>query len=216
MNAIVSWRETEELMRSWDLALSETVVASSPEEARRATGILSGPYALKAIAPHATHKSDHDLVALDLSSADEVFRRATAMSVSTQRVEAFLLQRMVRGGVEMITGIVRDAVFGPLVVFGAGGIWVEILSDTRFLYPGFTRDEARYVLEAMPVYRILNGDRRRGTFAINRFLDHLLHLGAIAAALPAHVDALDLNPVIVGTQTVHLVDIRIAGGAYGA
>ena len=116
----------------------------------------------------------------------------------------------------MITGIVRDAVFGPLVVFGAGGIWVEILSDTRFLYPGFTRDEARYVLEAMPVYRILNGDRRRATFAIDRFLDHLLHLGAIAAALPAHVDALDLNPVIVGTQTVHLVDIRIAGGPYGA
>ncbi|MDW8069758.1 MAG: acetate--CoA ligase family protein, partial [Anaerolineae bacterium] len=160
-----------ELAAAWGLPTPPSGLAVTPEEAVALAERFGYPVALKRVAPGLIHKSRAGGVALNLKSAQEV-REAFVQLIRPE--EGALVQRMAPSGVEVIIGAYRDPQFGPVVMFGAGGVEVEALEDVTFRLPPLTRAEARAMLEETRIgRRLLQRDRTGGSAEIEAVVDIL-------------------------------------------
>jgi acetyl-CoA synthetase len=180
-----------------------------------AAGSLGYPVVLKVESPDLPHKTEAGVVALNLRTADEVrdayqtiMTRANAVT-PPPRINGVLVQKMVPSGVEMVIGARIDALFGPLVVVGLGGILVELLQDSALAPAPVTHDEALALLAQLKGARLLDGFR--GMPAVDR--DALAAVICRVAAFAAdHRDAiaeLDVNPLICAGHEMTAVDALI-------
>ncbi len=197
-----------ELAAAWGLPTPPSGLAATPEEAMALAERMGYPVALKRIAPGLIHKSRAGGVALNLKSAYEV-REAFAQLIHPE--EQALIQQMAPPGVEAIIGAYRDPLFGPVVMFGAGGVEVEALEDVTFRLPPLTRVEARVMLEETWIgRRLLQREQVGSSEEIEALIDILRRVGQMILEHP-EISEIDLNPVIVARlgKGVHTVDVRI-------
>ncbi|WP_376791673.1 acetate--CoA ligase family protein [Thermoflexus sp.] len=194
-----------ELAAAWGLPVPPSGLAATPEEAIALADRLGYPVALKRVAPGLIHKSKAGGVALNLRDACEV-REAFARLIGPN--EQALIQRMAPAGLEIIIGAYRDAQFGPVVMFGAGGVEVEAVDDVAFRLPPIRRAEAEAMLEETWIGRRL---LRRGGRELEEIIDILRRVGQMMLEHP-EIAEIDLNPLIVARpgEGVHAVDVRIA------
>jgi acyl-CoA synthetase (NDP forming) len=168
--------------------------------------------ALKAYGPGLLHKSEAGAVALALDGPEAAMSAAAAMTERLRAAgtppEGFLVQSMAAGGVEMIVGVVQDPRFGPVVACGAGGTAVELLKDVSVRLTPLTAREADEMIHGLATFPLLDGYRGRPPADLAALRELVLRLGALAEDLP-EVAEVDLNPVIVGTHGVAVVDARI-------
>ncbi len=204
--------ETWQLLRCYGFDVVEQAVARTPEEAARAAAELGGELVLKAFAPGLTHKTERGAVRLGLRTPDEVREAAVEMA---RRLEAegffgltFIIQRYVTGGVEMLAGMVHDRHFGPVVVCGAGGVFVELLKDIAVRLTPLTREDAAEMVRELKSYPLLTGFRGSPPVDVAAFEEALLRLSALAEDLPDVAEA-DLNPVLVREHGAVILDARI-------
>lgn len=194
-----------ELAAAWGLPVPPSGLAATPEEAIALADRLGYPVALKRVAPGLIHKSKAGGVALNLRDAREV-REAFARLIGPD--EQAFIQRMAPVGLEIIIGAYRDAQFGPVVMFGAGGVEVEAVDDVAFRLPPISRAEAEAMLEETWIGRRL---LQRGGGELERIIDILRRVGQMMLEHP-EIAEIDLNPLIVARpgEGVHAVDVRIA------
>jgi acetate---CoA ligase (ADP-forming) len=178
-------------------------LAASPEEAVAAAEALGLPCVLKIVSAQIQHKSEMGGVLLGLDSAAAVragyatlLERARTHAPDAQ-VQGVLVAPMVRGGVETILGVQRDPVFGPVVLFGLGGILVEVLKDVTLRIAPFDEDEALAMLREVKGYPILEGVRGRPRADIPALARALAQLSVFADANADALETLDVNPFIV-------------------
>ncbi|MFN2134940.1 MAG: acetate--CoA ligase family protein [Candidatus Promineifilaceae bacterium] len=212
---MLSYGETEALLRRYDIALPASHLAQTPAEAAAAAELLGFPVALKAISGDISHKSDRGLVRLGLDRPAAVAEAAQALLEKVDwgteaTLEGLLVQRLLPGGVEMIAGIHHDAQFGPLVLLGSGGVLVELLDDAVLRLPPLTRSEALSMIEATRSYPLLQGFRGFPPADIDALAALLVNLSRLALAAGSTQLSLDLNPVLVlpRGQGVGVVDFR--------
>jgi acyl-CoA synthetase (NDP forming) len=164
---------------------------------------------LKADVPGLVHKSDVGAVKLDLRTAEEVAgayaELAAAFGTSMHRV---LVQPMLAGGVETLIGVVQEPVFGPLVVFGLGGVATDVLGDHAARLAPLTDTDADAILRGVRAAPLLFGHRGSRAVDTAALADLLLRVSRLADDLP-EVAELDLNPVIARPDGAHAVDTRI-------
>ena len=129
---------------------------------------------------------------LILCMLSEVSRRAP-----NAKIDGVVVQRMARDGVEMILGIKRDPLFGPVVLCGIGGILVELLKDVAVGIPPLTRDQARDTLERLRGFAILKGVRGKPPADIDALCDAMVGVSRLAIELGDQLVGLDINPMIV-------------------
>jgi len=170
---------------------------------------LGGRVVLKAEADGLVHKSDAGAVKLDLRTGPEVaeaYRQlAVAFGAGLKRV---LVQPMLAGGVEVLIGVVQEPVFGPLVVFGLGGVATEVLGDHAARLTPLTDADADELIRSVHAAPLLFGYRGSAAVDTAGLADILLRVSRLADDLPG-VAELDLNPVIARQDAVHAVDARI-------
>lgn len=162
------------------------------------------PVVLKAIGP--VHKSDIGGIALNLQKrADLVaaFERIAAI----KQTEAVLLQPM-RKGLELFIGAKKEMPFGHLVLFGAGGIYVEVLKDVRTLLAPVSEDEARHEISKLKLYELLKGVRNQNGIQLDLFANIIQKVSLLVSAAPEIIE-MDLNPLIGTTSDITCVDARI-------
>ncbi len=203
------WQSTRKLLEKWKLSFIETVEAMGCEQASGEAGRIGYPVVLKGISARFSHKSEHGLVRTGLRNGSELEDACRAMAEKTGP-ESFLVQKQAESGFEMITGILRDALFGPVVLFGPGGIYVELLDDTRMLRPPFDRSDVIRAMEKMAGYPLMKGFRGAPPVDLEAFAALVCRVGEIAADLPEHVESVDFNPVIVHPRGLSMVDARIS------
>ncbi len=200
------------LLGAYGLPSVESRVAAGPEQAERATEEIGGPVALKAAGPEIVHKSDLGAVALDLRGGDEVAEAAARIDERLRRAgvarEQFLVQAMAEPGVEMLIGVVGDALFGPVIACGAGGVEAELINDVSVRLSPLTRFDAAEMLRSLATFPLLNGYRGAPDVDLESLEDLLLRTSAIVEA-HREVAELDLNPVIAGPSGSLVVDARI-------
>jgi acetyltransferase len=192
------------------------MLVTSPEEAAAAAEQLGYPVVLKVASPDIAHKSDVGGVALDLADAESVrsaFRRvvyAARRARLDARIDGATMQQMVRHGQEVIVGVARDAQFGPLAMFGAGGIEVEGVRDVAFGLAPLSRREAESMVDATFAGRRLRGYRNIRPADREAAIGALLRLAQFAADFP-QVAEVEINPlrVLPPGQGAVAVDVRI-------
>lgn len=196
------------------LPVEETRLVGSPDEAAAAAERLGYPVAVKIVSPALSHKTDVGGVALNLGSAGaveaagrEMLRRVRAAAPGA-RLDGFAVQRMRSGGHEVLVGARRDAVFGPVVVFGLGGIWVEALGDVALRLAPIGREDALEMIDELRGAALLRGLRGGPAADRDALVDVLLAVSALIAERP-DIRELDLNPVMVGARGAAVLDARI-------
>lgn len=172
---------------------------AAAEEAAQALGF---PVVLKIAAADILHKSDVGGVALGLASREALREAHAAMAAAVaartgRAVENFLVAPMIGDGVETVLGVNRDPVFGPVVMFGLGGIFVEALGDVVFRAAPFGLDEAHRMIRAIKSYRVLEGVRGRPPADVDALAAALARLSVIAAAHGDAIESIDVNPFLV-------------------
>ena len=165
---------------------------------------------MKVIAPSAVHKSDVGGVALDLETPEEIAAAFTRVTESVSDPEGVLAQEFISGGHEVLIGMVEDPNFGPLIGFGLGGVFVELIGDVTFRIHPLTDLDAREMISEVKSGRLLEGYRGGEKGDIEAVADTLLRLSALIEDLP-EVMEIDLNPVKVAKpgDGVRIVDARI-------
>lgn len=198
------------ILESYGLTIPKARVVSTVEEAIAFGDEIRAPIVVKVISPSAVHKSDVGGVALDVSGAGDIAAAYEQVTAAVPDPEGVLVQEFVSGGHEVLIGMVEDPIFGPLIVFGLGGVFVELIGDVAFrIHPLTDRDAAEMISEVKSA-RLLEGYRGGEPGDIDAVVDTLLRVSNLIEDLP-EIFEMDLNPVKVGTpgSGVRIVDARI-------
>jgi acetate---CoA ligase (ADP-forming) len=208
--------EAREVLACYGFQTPRGGIAHDEEEAKRIAEDVGYPVAVKIASRDILHKTDVGGVRLGLGSALEVsaavadIRQCVKERVPTARVQGYQVERMVEGGRELILGLHRDPEFGPVVVFGMGGIYVEVLQDVSFRVVPLSTISAEHMVEEIQGYRLLQGVRGEPPADLAAVQEALLRLSQLGSDLPL-VQEMDINPLIAlpqGKGTL-AVDCRI-------
>jgi len=200
---IVPELQAKRLLAEYGIHAPEERLAESAEEAAAIATDIGFPVVLKVQSPDIAHRSDVGGVRLDVRSADEVPRawdevlEAVRSHRPDARVDGLLVARQVEAVVELIAGVKRDDLFGPVVVAGAGGIFVEVLADVALRLPPLDEREATAMLEELRVAPLLRGARGRPVADVAATARVLMRLGELALDLGPRLGELDVNPLLV-------------------
>jgi acyl-CoA synthetase (NDP forming) len=191
------------------------VAATADEAAEIATG-LEGPFVVKVVSPDILHKSDAGGVALRLADGAAVRAAVEAMAakplIAAANVDGWLVEEMVPPGREMVIGGYRDPQFGPMLMVGLGGIFVEVLHDVAFRICPIDAAQAEDMLGELKGRALLKGVRGEAAVDEAALIDVMLRVGGADGLLMCHaadIAELDLNPVIVSAKGAVAVDARV-------
>jgi len=196
LGALDEW-QAKTLLASYGITIPEGDLAGNADEAVAIARRLGGPVVLKAVGAHLSHKTEHGLVALNLQGDEAVRTAAHSLMALTEGTEAVLLvERMVRGAREFMIGMKRDPLFGPVVVFGIGGIFAEAHKDITLGVTPLDDRDIEGMLAGIRTNVLL--DEFRGLPPVDRaaLTDAIRALARIAEDYPA-VTEIDVNPLIV-------------------
>ncbi|MFC1572499.1 acetate--CoA ligase family protein [Candidatus Eisenbacteria bacterium] len=191
------------LFALYDIPVTQEDVARSEEDAIAIATRIGYPLALKIDSPDIQHKTEAGGLKLNIGNQDEMIAAyrevlANAKAYDTKaRVNGVLIQEMVTGGTEVIVGMNNDPQFGPTIMFGLGGIFVEILKDVVLRIAPLSRDEAMTMIKEIKGFKVLAGARGRAKTDIDAIADVLVKVGAMTVELGDRIAELDINPLLV-------------------
>jgi acetate---CoA ligase (ADP-forming) subunit beta len=190
-------------------------VIAGPDELGALAGLLRAPYVLKAVAPEIIHKSEYGAVKIGLKSmAEAESALATMRSGLAERgitVHRWLVEEMAPAGIECVVGGMMDPEFGPMVMVGLGGVFVEIMRDVAFRICPIERQDADEMIHELKGVALLKGARGREPVSLDALIDALLKLGGtdgIMMRCADEVSEVDINPLIVTSATAIAADAR--------
>ena len=205
----------KQLLASFGVPVPKSLIIQDVTEAVAACGKLRPPLALKVVSPDVLHKSDAGGVRIGLQNAGEVGEAIRAMmklpAIANARIDGFLVEEMAPAGQEVVIGGLLDAQFGPLVMVGLGGVFVEVLADVSFRICPITRLDAEEMLDELKGAALLRGARGRKPASRAAIVDALLKIGGESGLLMTHgadIAEADINPLIVSEQGAMAVDAR--------
>ncbi len=207
--------EAKLLLAAAGITAAAEQVVHCAEDAAAAAAEIGFPVVMKVVSPDLVHKSDVGGVRLNLADADAVRAAyagifdAVRTGAPTARISGMLVARQLCGGVECLMGISRDPAFGPVAVFGLGGIFVEILDDVAIRPCPFDVDTAKAMILSIKAARILTGARGNQCVDLDALAQMLSRLSAFAAAAGPRLRAIDLNPVLALPDGAYALDAVI-------
>jgi len=206
--------EAKEICLAYGMPTPAFGVAQNPSEAIKLAGEIGFPVVLKVVSQDVLHKTEAGAVLLDLNSIEQVedgynqiISRVRTYNARA-RISGVLVQHMAPKGIEVIVGGLRDSQFGPTVLFGLGGIFVEILKDASFRVSPLSELDSRQMIREIRAYSILQGARGQPASDEEAIVRILQSTSRIMIENPA-IQQMDLNPVIVYAAGANIVDARI-------
>lgn len=208
-------RAGKALLAAYGITVPRSQVVRGADEAAAAVKALTPPFVVKVMSPDILHKSDAGGVRVKLCDAQEVAAAIQSMSVSPAikavKVDGYLVEEMAPAGIEIVVGGVRDPHFGPLVMVGLGGVFVEVLKDVSFRICPIAKVDAEEMLSELKGAAILNGVRGGKPVSRAAIIDVLLKIGGENGLLLEHaadIKEADINPLIVSESGAVAVDAR--------
>lgn len=190
------------------------VLLQTPEEAQRAAMEMKEPVVLKIVSPQIIHKSDVGGVKINLQGDEAVGQGYDQVVKDVKRatpaadIEGVLIAPMAQPGSDLIIGMVSDAQFGPTIMFGMGGVFVELFNDVSFRVAPFDAEVARDMIQETKGYRVLRGVRGEKQKDIASLVELLVQVSQLVARYP-QIKEVDLNPIRVYEKGDSILDARI-------
>ncbi len=211
---VLSEVQCKDVLKKAGVKVVDTVLATTKKEAVDAASKLGFPVAMKIVSPQVTHKSDSGGVKLGIINSikageafDEIIK-SVRQKVPGATLEGVSVQKMARPGLELVIGMTRDPQFGPMLMFGAGGIFVEILKDVAFRIVPLSREDAHDMIREIRSFKILEGFRGQPAVDLNHLEDLLLKISRFIENNP-EIKEMDINPLVVNSDGITAVDARI-------
>jgi len=201
--------EAIEILQAYGIPVADYQVVYRKDDLKQALGKIGFPMAMKVISSEISHKSDVGGVMLHIDSlkkAEEAYDRM--MNLSPGNKTGVFLQKMIFNGKEIILGAKRDPSFGPVVLFGLGGIYVEVLKESSLRVAPINRSEAAEMISELKGASILKGVRGERPSDIDAIVEMLLRLSQLMVDFP-EIGGIDINPVIALEKGAIAVDVRI-------
>jgi len=195
--------EAKEILKAYDFYVPPGGLARTAEEAIMIAERVGYPVVMKIVSPDILHKSDVGGVKLNLGKAQEVQDAFDLMMLRISRAcpDAYLrgvyIEKMCKPGREVILGMHRDPQFGPMLMFGLGGIFVEVMKDVSFYLAPITRNEAMQMLQSTRSYALLKGARGQAAVDMDAIAGALQRISQLVTDFP-QIEEMDINPFIVG------------------
>jgi len=209
--------ESKELLKGVGITVSDTKLAASGEEAISISRQFGFPVVLKIASLDIVHKSDAGGVKLDLKTSKQVGKayddilRAIGKQYPEAKIQGVSVQKMARPGVEVIIGMSKDAQFGPVLMFGLGGVLVEILKDVSFRIVPLVQRDAREMIREIKGYPLLEGYRGQEPVDVANLEELILKVSDFVEQHP-EVEEIDLNPIFAYSDGAVAVDARVILG----
>ncbi|ASJ16176.1 acetyl-CoA synthetase [Thermococcus chitonophagus] len=209
--------EAKQVLKAYGLPVPEEKLAKTLDEAIKYAKEIGYPVAMKLMSPQILHKSDAKVVMLNIKNEEELKKKWEEIHENAKKynpnaeILGVLIAPMLKPGREVIIGVTEDPQFGHAIMFGLGGIFVEILKDVTFRLVPITEKDARKMITEIKAYPILAGARGEEPADIDAIVDMLLKVSQLVDDLKDYIKEMDLNPVFVynkGEGAV-IVDARI-------
>ena len=206
--------EAKQVFKEIDISVVETRLATSRKQAAEISADIGFPVVLKIASPDITHKSDAGGVKVGLKNKAEVEKAygeimaAAKQKYPAAKIEGAAVQSMARPGIEIIIGVFKDAQFGPVIMFGLGGIFVEVLKDVSFRLIPIVKRDAEQMIKEIKGYALLQGYRGQEPAHIPSLVDILLKVSNLVEKTP-EIKEIDINPVFAYKDSAVAVDARI-------
>ncbi len=206
--------EAKELLKQAGISVVDTKLATSQEEAICISKQFGFPVVLKIASPDVVHKSDAGGVKLGLKTSLQVGKAYSNIMAAIKqkypeaKIQGVSVQKMARPGVEVIIGMSKDAQFGPVIMFGLGGVLVEILKDVSFRIVPLTKRDAREMIREIKGYPLLEGYRGQEAVDVDNLEELILKVSSFVEQNP-HVKEIDLNPIFAYSDGAVAVDARV-------
>jgi acyl-CoA synthetase (NDP forming) len=206
--------EAKQVFQEAGVPVVETRLATSKKQAGEIGTDIGFPVVLKIASPDIVHKSDAGGVKVGLKNKTEVAKAYGEIMVSARqkfpkaKIEGAAVQKMARPGIEIIVGTFNDAQFGPVIMFGLGGIFVEVLKDVSFRLIPIARRDAAAMIKEIKGYSLLQGYRGMEPAHLPSLIDILLKVSALVTRTPS-IKEIDLNPIVAYKDSAVAVDARI-------
>jgi acyl-CoA synthetase (NDP forming) len=205
--------EAYKLLKDYGLSVVKHAYVPSPQDPLSASKKLPYPQVLKVVSPHILHKSEAGAVKLDICGQKD-FKAAyqeLRKKFAKKPVAGYLAAQMAEPGIEVVVGMTRDPQFGPALMFGLGGIFVEVFKDVAFRVLPLNQKEARSMIEEIKGYSILAGARGQKPVDLESLAGAILGVAKIAQDHPQILE-IDLNPIIAYPKGYKIVDARVILG----
>jgi len=212
--SILTEFESKKLLRQVGIPIVETKLAKTQKEAVLLSQKIGFPVALKIASPDVIHKSDSGGVKLGLNNVAQVKTAYNEIIESVNQqypgavIQGVSVQKMVRPGTEVIVGTSKDPQFGPVIMFGLGGIFVEVLKDVSFRIVPVRQRDAQEMIQEIKGYPLLQGYRGKEPANIPALVEMILKISKFAEENPK-VKELELNPIFAYADRAVAVDARI-------
>ncbi|MBN2187412.1 MAG: acetate--CoA ligase family protein [Dehalococcoidia bacterium] len=206
--------ESKELLKQWGIPVVETKLAGTKKEAVSISKEIGFPVVLKIISPDVVHKSDSGGVRLGLANATQVSNAYSEIMSSMRQkypqaaIQGVSVQPLARAGIEVIVGVSQDPQFGPVIMFGLGGVLVEVLKDVSFRIVPVTRRDAQEMIKEIKGYPVLEGYRVHEPANISALEELIVKVSRFIEQNP-QIKELDLNPIFAYKDKAVAVDARI-------
>jgi len=212
--SILTEFESKKLLKQVGIPVVKTRLARTKKEAVLQSQRIGFPVVLKIVSPYVIHKSDPGGVKLNLNNVTEVKTAYSEMikTISQQYPDAVIhgvsVQKMIRPGTEVIVGTSKDPQFGPVIMFGLGGIFVEVLKDVSFRIVPVSQRDAQEMIEEIKGYPLLQGVRGKESSDIPALVEMILKISNFVEEYP-QIKELELNPIFAYRDGAVAVDARI-------
>jgi len=206
--------EAKQVFSAAGIPVTETILAASKKEAVAISEKIGFPVVLKIASPDITHKTDAGGVKIGLKNKTDVNKAYAEIMASVRsvypkaKIEGVTVQAVARPGIEIIIGVFKDPQFGPVIMFGLGGIFVEVLKDVAFRIIPIVRRDAAEMIKEIKGYSLLNGYRGHEPADIPALESILLKVSDFVEKNPG-IKEIDLNPVFAYKDSAVAVDARI-------
>jgi acyl-CoA synthetase (NDP forming) len=206
--------EAKQVFQEIGINVVETQLATSRKQAAEISAGIGFPVVLKIASPDITHKSDAGGVKVGLKNRTEVAKAygeiitAARQKYPESRIDGVAVQRQARPGIELIIGTFKDPQFGPVIMFGLGGIFVEVLKDVAFRIIPIERRDAAEMIKEIKGYALLNGYRGQEPAHLPSLEDILMKVSDFVDRMP-EINEIDINPVFAYKDSAVAVDARI-------
>ncbi len=195
--------KSKDILKAYGFRILDGRLTVSPEQAVEIANFIGFPVAMKIVSPSIVHKSDLGGVRLNIGSSHEVADAFELMMLRIKKnapeakIDGIYVEKMAEKGLEVIIGMTRDPQFGPMLMFGLGGIFVEVMKDVAFHLAPITEDEAIQMLSSTRSYELLKGKRGLKKVDVGALAVALQKISQLATDFP-QIAELDINPLIVG------------------
>ena len=211
---ILTVNESKDILSKYGFPVNKSVFISNKDQIQTACENLTFPLVIKIVSPQITHKTDVGGVLLNLTNTQDVISGFISMTTSLKEkfpnydIQGVLLEEQIPDGIELIAGVVNDPTFGQCLMFGLGGIFVELLKDVSFRLIPATKLEIESMINEIKFAKILNGLRGK---KVNKkeLIATLLKLSNFIEENSKFISETDLNPIIITDERVVVVDARI-------